>query len=274
MAWYMHQLPGSFQRFSVAVVFAVELIVPFLFLMPRRLRIAGAWITIAFQVVLALTGNYTFFNFLTIVLCIPLFDDQHLYGLLRRSVPSTESAPRQWRWATLPIGALLIMVGALQLLAMIGIVGRAPAVFPSLNIVNRYGLFAVMTTSRPEIVIEGSQDGQEWKSYEFKFKPGDVSAPLRWVAPYQPRLDWQMWFAALSRHENSPWFSTLIQRLLEGSPEVLNLLAENPFPDKPPLWIRAVVYDYHFSDAPTRRAADAIWTREPLGEYFPAVRLR
>jgi hypothetical protein len=242
--------------------------------MPRRLRIAGGWVTIVFQLVIALTGNYTFFNFLTIVLCIPLFDDQHLYGLFRRRVPPTEDAPRQWRWATLPVGALLIAIGTLQLLAMIGIVGRAPAVFPSLIIVNRYGLFAVMTTSRPEIVIEGSDDSQEWKAYEFKFKPGEVSSPLRWVAPYQPRLDWQMWFAALTRQENTPWFSRLIQRLLEGSPEVLKLLANNPFPDKPPRLIRAVMYDYHFSDSATRRSTGAVWTRQLLGGYFPTVSLK
>ena len=227
-----------------------------------------------FQVVIALTGNYTFFNLLAIVLCIPLLDDQHLYGLFRRRVPPSGDAPRQWRWATIPAGTLLIVVGALQLLAMIGIISQAPGVFPSLAIVNRYGLFAVMTTSRHEIVIEGSEDGENWKTYEFKFKPGDVSAPLRWVAPYQPRLDWQMWFAALTRHENEPWFSRLIQRLLEGSPDVLKLLAKNPFPDKPPRLIRAVLYDYHFSDAPTRRTTRAIWTRQLLGGYFPTVSLR
>ena len=274
LAWYAHQLPPSLQRLSCAGVFVVELIVPFLFLMPRRLRIIGAWITIVFQLVIALTGNYTFFNLLAIVLCIPLLDDQHLCGLFRRPVPPTADAPRQWRWATLPAGTLLIVVGALQLLSMIGIVGQAPAVFPSLAIVNRYGLFAVMTTSRHEIVIEGSEDGQEWKAYEFAYKPGDVSAPLRWVAPYQPRLDWQMWFAALTRHENEPWFSRFIQRLLEGSPDVLKLLAKNPFPDKPPKLIRAVIYDYHFSDAATRRTTHAIWTRQLLGGYFPTVSLR
>jgi predicted DCC family thiol-disulfide oxidoreductase YuxK len=274
VAWYAHQLSTAFQKLSCAGVFAVELIVPFLFLMPRRLRILGAWITIAFQIVIALTGNYTFFNFLTIVLCIPLFDDQHLYGLFRRAVPAAASAPRQWRWATIPAGTLLIVFGALQPLAMVGIVRQAPRLFPSLGIVNHYGLFAVMTTSRPEIVIEGSDDGLEWKAYEFKFKPGNVSGPLRWVAPYQPRLDWQMWFAALTRHENAPWFSSMMLRLLEGSPDVLALLGKNPFPGKPPRLVRAVLYDYHFSDASTRRATQAIWTRQAIGAYFPAVGLR
>jgi hypothetical protein len=274
LAWYAHHLPESIQKISCAGVFGVELIVPFLFLMPRRLRILGAWITIAFQLVIALTGNYTFFNLLTLVLCIPLLDDQHLYGLRRRAVPPTESAPSQWLRATIPAGLLLILVGALQLLAMGGIVDAAPELFPSLGIVNRYGLFAVMTTSRPEIVIEGSDDGVNWKAYEFKFKAGDVGKPLRWVAPYQPRLDWQMWFAALSRHENAPWFSKLIQRLLEGSPDVLNLLDHDPFPGRPPQWIRARLYDYQFTNASTRRATKAVWTRRLLGEYFPTVHLR
>ena len=274
LSWYAHQLPESLQKLSCAAVFGVELFVPFLFLMPRRLRILGAWITIVFQIAIALTGNYTFFNLLTIVLCVPLLDDQHFYGLIRRAVPPIQPAPRHWLWATIPAGMLLIVIGALQLLAMAGIVGGAPEFFPSLAIVNRYGLFAVMTTSRPEIVIEGSDDGVDWKAYEFRYKAGDVVKPLRWVAPYQPRLDWQMWFAALTRHENAPWFSRLIERLLEGSPVVLNLLASNPFPDKPPQLIRAVLYDYHFTDESTRRATKAVWTRRSIGEYFPTVRLR
>src|SRR6266850_1318684 len=117
-------------------------------------------------------------------------------------------------------------------------------------------------------------DGQDWKTYEFKFKPGDVTQPPRWTAPYQPRLDWQMWFAALSNYQSNPWFSQLMLRLLQGSPEVLGLLATNPFPGKPPRFIRAVVYDYHFSDFATRRSTGAWWTRRELGAYFPAVSLR
>jgi lipase maturation factor 1 len=274
VAWYAHHLPATFQELSCAAVFVVELIVPFLFLMPRNPRIIGAWITIAFQILIALTGNYTFFNLLAIALCIPLFDDQHLYRLFRRPVPPVDRAPRRWRWATLPLGTFLIVLGTLQLLAMVRVVPQPLDPFPSFAIVNRYGLFAVMTTSRPEIVIEGSDDGQEWKPYEFKFKPGDVSKRLRWVAPYQPRLDWQMWFAALGPQQASPWFSRLVERLLEGSPDVLRLLEKNPFPDKPPRFIRAALYDYHFSNTSTRRSTHAIWTRTLVGGFFPTVGLR
>ena len=174
-----------------------------------------------------------------------------------------------------------LALGLVQLVTMVGMLRGVPELLASvdfgvetMHVVNRYGLFAVMTTSRPEIILEGSDDGQNWKAYEFKYKPGDVNRQLPWVAPYQPRLDWQMWFAALSNYQNNPWFSQLMLRLLEGSPDVLKLLAMNPFPNKPPRFVRARTYDYHLSDASTRRATGAIWTRTESGEYFPAVSLR
>jgi hypothetical protein len=269
-AWYTHHLPAFVQKISVVGVFAIELIVPFLFLGPRRLRRIAALITIAFQLLIAFTGNYTFFNLLTIVLCfIPLFDD------------GRPPAPGRFRVLISTVSVLLIALGLVQLLATLGILPGLPEPVASFNfaaetlhVVNRYGLFAVMTTSRPEIVIEGSDDAENWKAYEFPYKPGDVNRHLPWVAPYQPRLDWQMWFAALSNYQNNPWLAQVLLKLLEGSPDVLKLLATNPFPNKPPRFVRARTYDYHFSDAPTRRRTGAIWTRTELGEYFPAVSLR
>jgi hypothetical protein len=269
-AWYLNNLPGFVQKISVAAVFGVELVVPFLFLATRPLRRIAAGITITFQLLIAFSGNYTFFNLLTIILCfVPLLDEG------RR-------APQGWsQWVVAPASALLIALGLLQVLTMFGIPRAVPGPLASMDfraetfhIVNRYGLFAVMTTSRPEIIIEGSDDGENWKAYEFKYKPGEVNRPLSWVAPYQPRLDWQMWFAALSNYQNNPWFPQLLRRLLEGSPDVLRLLAFNPFPGKPPRLVRATTYDYHFSDAATRRKTGAIWTRRPLAEYFPVVSLR
>src|SRR5262245_1408391 len=265
VAWYAHQLPGVIQRISVASVFAAELIVPFLFLAPRRFRIIGAWINIAFQLLIALTGNYTFFNPLTILLCVFLFDVK------------TQRAS----WPAKILGVALIAIGLVQLLTMFGV---APAVLEpfspidfriqTFHVVNRYGLFAVMTTSRKEIVLEGSNDGETWQAYEFKYKPGDVSRRLPWVAPYQPRLDWQMWFAALSDYQSNPWFQQLVIRLLEGRPEVTSLLASNPFPDSPPRFVRAVTYDYHFTDWSTGRQTGAVWLRASTGDYFPAVSLK
>jgi hypothetical protein len=142
------------------------------------------------------------------------------------------------------------------------------------RLVNGYGLFAVMTTTRPEIIIEGSNDGETWRAYEFKYKPGDLRRALRWVEPFQPRLDWQMWFAALGDYRSSPWFGHLLFQLLKGSPDVLALLQRNPFPQAPPKYIRALLYDYQFTTWSERRATGNWWNRRLLGEYFPAVSLK
>jgi hypothetical protein len=266
IAWYAQQLPSFVQKLSVAGVFVVELIVPFLFFAPRRLRIVGAWMTIAFHAMIALTGNYTFFNLLTILLCLFLFDSNYV-----------KPAP----WNIRFVAVVLIAIGFLQLLTTFGIGVNLPEPFQSMDfraetfhLVNHYGLFAVMTTSRVEIVIQGSDDGKNWKDYEFKYKTGDIYRRPPWVAPYQPRLDWQMWFAALSNYQSNPWFQQLVVRLLEGRREVTSLLRANPFPDRPPRFIRAVSYDYRFTDWTTQRKTGAVWNRTPLGDYFPAVSLK
>jgi len=139
--------------------------------------------------------------------------------------------------------------------------------------INSYGLFAVMTKSRPEIIVEGSNDGQQWLPYEFKYKPGDLKRAPKWVAPHQPRLDWQMWFAALGDYQQNPWFLNFCLRLLQGTPEVLNLLEKNPFPDKPPKYIRAVTYDYEFTNRKTLAQTGEWWRRKFKEEYLPPISL-
>jgi predicted DCC family thiol-disulfide oxidoreductase YuxK len=286
VAWYAHQLPQDFQKISVAIMFFIEILVPFLIFAPRRLRFLAAGALIFLQVLMALTGNYTFFNWLAVALCLLLFDD----ALLERSLPQRFGArmgrsherPR----GTIPRRALTACFAAAILFAgLVEIPGvRFGARLPRpaarvltsmrvLRMVNGYGLFAIMTTARFEIVIEGSNDGERWSAYEFKYKPGDVNRAPGWVAPYQPRLDWQMWFAALGNYQENPWFTSLMLRLLQGSPEVLALLASNPFPEAPPHYLRASFYEYHFTDFPTRRATGAWWRRKPKGLYFPVVRL-
>ena len=141
------------------------------------------------------------------------------------------------------------------------------------RIVDGYGLFRVMTKDRCEIVLEGSADGVDWLPYEFKWKPGDVKRVPGWCAPHQPRLDWQMWFAALGTPRENPWLVALIFRLLQGSHEVNGLLANNPFPDKPPRYIRAMFYRYRFTTVDERHQAGAWWKREELREYLPTVSL-
>src|SRR5579883_2582174 len=280
LAWYLYHLPMAVQKASTLFVLVVELAVPFLIFGPRRLRqLAGAALALL-QVLILLTGNYTFFNWLTLGLCLFLFDDAVLGRLLRRPVPPPPAAPGSLhRRVSLLLACLYFGLSGLQLMEMFtgGLpepaAGLLRAVEP-LRIVNTYGLFAVMTTTRPEIVVEGSGDGESWRAYEFLFKPGDLRRAPPVVAPYQPRLDWQMWFAALSNYSQNRWFVGFMLRLLQGSPPVLRLLAYNPFPDSPPRYIRAVLYDYRFTTPSEKRASGDWWRREPKGTYFPPVSLR
>jgi lipase maturation factor 1 len=147
-------------------------------------------------------------------------------------------------------------------------------VFSPYQVVNSYGLFAIMTTTRPEIIVEGSDNGEDWQPYEFRYKPGNLYRAPRWIQPFQPRLDWQMWFAALGDYRSNPWFAGLMLRLLEGSPEVLGLLENNPFPDHPPRFVRAELFDYSFTDAETHARTGAWWKRQPLGTYLPPVGIK
>jgi hypothetical protein len=144
----------------------------------------------------------------------------------------------------------------------------------SFRSVNSYGLFAVMTTTRPEIIVEGSDDGKTWKPYEFVWKPGDPSRRPRFTGLHMPRLDWQMWFAALGTRRENTWFVSFLFRLLQGSPEVLSLLDRNPFPDRPPRYVRAVLYDYRFTDFATQSERGTWWRREAISLYCPVMSLR
>jgi lipase maturation factor 1 len=135
-------------------------------------------------------------------------------------------------------------------------------------------LFRVMTTTRPEIIVEGSEDGVTWQPYEFEYQIGNVQDALPIVAPHQPRLDWQIWFAALGDVHEEPWFVNFLARLLEGSQPVIRLLKTNPFPDSPPRYVRAKLYEYHFTTLEERQKTGAWWTREDKGLYCPAVALR
>jgi lipase maturation factor 1 len=140
-------------------------------------------------------------------------------------------------------------------------------------IANGYGLFRVMTKERPEIQVEGSADGIDWIAYEFRWKPGDVNRAPRWCAPHQPRLDWQMWFAALGGPRQEQWFGNFVVRLLENDPSVTRLLARNPFPDKPPKYVRAILFKYQFTTSEEHRTTGAWWKRREIGEFFPEASL-
>jgi predicted DCC family thiol-disulfide oxidoreductase YuxK len=286
LAWYFYQFPAWFHRLSVGLMFFVELLVPFLILAPRRVRVFAALSIVSFQILIFLTGNYAFFNILTIALCLFLLDDTALGRILPKRIceriPTTLSDKGRQRLrnnACRVFAACVLFVSGFQMAGMFSGIHWMPAdtvirAIAPFEIINTYGLFAVMTTSRPEIVIEGSADGVTWLAYEFRYKPGDLTRPPTWVEPHQPRLDWQMWFAALGDYQNDPWILHFMERLLEGSPDVLRLLARDPFPGAPPRYVRALLYDYRFTTAAERRNTGDWWRSELKATYVPAISLR
>ncbi len=280
LGWWADKSPEWVKQFSTAAVLTIEIVAPFLIWCPRRLRLLGCGLLVLLQVVIGLTGNYAFFNLLTLALCLLLIDDFAWPGRPRLTNP--EPAGRRWRESvsalvillTMPLNALLIFNGFKPEAAW-------PRTFESLynavapfRIVNGYGLFRVMTKERPEIIIEGSENGIEWKAYEFKWKPGALDRMPAFVEPYQPRLDWQMWFAALGDVRQNPWFIGLALRLLENSPDVVALLGKNPFPEKPPRYLRANSYRYQFSSRTELEKTGAWWRREDERVYLPVVSTR
>jgi predicted DCC family thiol-disulfide oxidoreductase YuxK len=283
ISWYVQQLPAAFHRFCCAGMFVIELIVPFLIFGPRRLRKIAAYAILILQIFIRLTGNYAFFNGLAIALCLILIDDASFPVWLRRWCRLNERKPssRGWPgWILFPFAAISLLVSGFMFTNRLGF--RFPWPPPTLTLAqvtlpfhsfNPYGLFAVMTTQRLEIEIQGTSDGKTWRAYEFRYKPGDIHRRPRFVAPHQPRLDWQMWFAALSSAQDNPWILSAAARLLQGSPEVLRLFDSNPFPDAPPGAVRAVLYEYRFTTPEERRETHAWWHRIEKGLYFPPIRL-
>jgi len=290
-AWLANQLPGLFHRFCVLVMFVVELVVPWFVFGPRRMRLAAFFALVMLQVLIAATGNYTFFNLLTAVLCFSLLDDDALEAVVAKVRPErlrpaawpSEVARRSWPAAlglAAAIGAALPLAtagGALMVARFVGsdvlprpIVALVGALEPW-HLTSSYGLFSVMTRERREIVLEGSMDGAQWREYEFRWKPGDVTRAPLFVAPHQPRLDWQMWFAALGDWRRSGWLVNVERRLLEGSPAVLALFAADPFDGRPPRHVRALLYEYEFTDWAARHETGAWWKRRLVGPFSPPL---
>ncbi|XP_068973628.1 lipase maturation factor 2-like [Bombus flavifrons] len=368
LAWYAHHLPTWFLRFTTVIVNIIELVIPFLFFFPnRKVRIIAFYTQVFLQIHIIATGNYNFFNFLTICLCISLLDDQFFYkkkskngtyniiesfstilcivvygGIfyatyvyynlrisdnwtIQSDIAFTQEQFDYVLSRTIPISISIgiislafTVVNALvtSLLAIKGIQNKILATFVTslytaavcfifaisivpyatlhhsynstipvqlkqiqgkvehLHLVNSYGLFRRMTGvgGRLEVIIEGSNDiDGPWKEYEFLYKPGNVNNSLPFVAPHQPRLDWQMWFAALGTYHQNPWLMSLAYRLLSGQPEVLALMnnMKNPFAEKPPRYIKASLYRYHYTPWSQSWNKQAWWTREKIGEYFP-----
>lgn len=290
-AWWADKQPEWFKQFSVAFCLFIEIVVPFFIWAPRRLRLLACGLLVSLQIGIAITGNYCFFNLLTIVLCLPLIDDSG-WLFKERRFPNRRVKPcgverrithtsQYQHWAAIAALVITMPINA----ALIRSAFKPHTRFPTpiravyewvdpFRIVSGYGLFRVMTKTRPEIIVEGSKDGSEWLAYEFRWKPGDVDRAPQWVAPHQPRLDWQMWFAALSSYRHDRWFGNFAARLLENEPTVTGMLVKNPFPNDPPHYVRATLYEYHFTSSSDRKETGAWWKREEQGEYLPEISLR
>lgn len=290
VAWYAQQLPQWWHQWETASVLFIELVVPFLIFAPRPARLACGVVLVLFQMLIMTTGNFAFFNWLTIALCVCIFDDAFFRSLLPRTLRNelnSSSATRRKLLRSMRSTAFITMFMAVVLTvhcmqnvrSLTGLNIPIPefaltalAVLRPFHIVNHYGLFANMTTTRPEIIIEGSDDGSDWKSYDFRYKPGALNRMPPFIAPHQPRLDWQMWFAALGSVEDNPWVVYMAIRLLQGSPDVISLLQSNPFPQRPPRFVRASSIQYEFTTNEEKRKSNVWWKKvsHPV-EYMPGI---
>src|SRR2546427_3625454 len=272
VGWYVQELlPHGFHAFTVVITFVFELAIVWFGLLPRRFRLVCFFLVTPFQALIILTANYAFLNYLVLFLGVLLLDDR----FPRLPVPATEPKAPSWS-ARIALG--FILYAGIVLAPGISQRLPRPLLWPAIaiepfRIANRYGLFAVMTTERYEIELQGSRDGVRWTPYPFRYKPQDpVQAPGIY-APYQPRFEWNLWFASLGDWRAYPWVVRTELRLLEGSPAVLRLFAGDPFAGVPPRWVRAVKWQYWFTTPEEKRATGAWWKREELGLYAPELHI-
>lgn len=276
IAWYFYRLPLWFHKICAGMMFFIELVVPFGIFFGEDVRLLAFMGLFGLQFFIWFTGNLSFLNHLTALFCFILINNQ-TFELLGAVPPALQVTPF-WLEAALSIcGAILL---ALQVARFyhhflpIAFFAKIFRYIDPFHLINRYGIFAVMTTRRIEIIIEGSEDGVEWKEYTFWFKPSEVNKrPMR-VSPYQPRLDWQVWFLPFSRFESERWFHEFLLHLLKGTKDVTGLLNENPFPNEPPKYVRALAYDYVFTTAAEKRGSGDWWVRTYVGPYSPTLSLK
>jgi lipase maturation factor 1 len=275
-AWFVYKWPTAFHKASTLFMFFVELVVPFGLFLTDDIRAAVGIAFIALQVIIWSTGNFSYLNHLTASFSIIAFNNSYL-SFIQKPLP-VHSSPWFLQWLLSVIGALFIILQCVRLWNHFQPQRRILAEWlhrlSFFHLVNHYGLFAIMTKERIEIVVEGSEEGTIWKEYLCRYKPSEVTRRPRRISPYQPRLDWQMWFLPFDDFESETWFQEYLYHLLKGTPEVLKLIRYNPFPDKPPKYIRALMYDYRFSTKQQKRENGWWWQRDLIGFYSPIMMLQ
>jgi hypothetical protein len=281
VGWYIQHLPHWFHWATAFSTLALELAIVWMLLLPRRWRIVCFFIVTPWQVGVILTANYTFLNYLVLVLGFLLLDDR-FFSRWVKLTPEPSKIKRAPLWLTrLGIAAsavLLTLVGYVTTVQLISMMfGRLPlpmqpvTMLEPFRIANQYGLFAVMTRGRYEIEFQGSRDGQVWTAYPFRFKPQALDRAPGIYAPYQPRFEWNLWFASLGSWQQNPLVPRTEERLLTNDSDVLALFAGNPFPGSPPLQVRAVLWQYWFTSMEQKHATGDWWTRKLLGVYAPVL---
>ncbi len=299
VGWYMQHLPHWFQASSAAATLVMELVLCWMFLLPRRWRILCFFIVTPWEIMVIATANYAFLNYLVLSLGVLLLDDKFLIRFVperwRRELqaektersPAVDAPDAAWKkaakhhWAAIKLAFSAVMLTWIcyattaELIWMLS--PRVPlpitpvTMLEPFRIANQYGLFAVMTPARFEIEFQGSNDSRNWTAYPLRYKPQDPSKPPRIYAPYQPRFDWNLWFASLSSWRQNPLVPNTEIRLLENDKDVLALFAGNPFPQSPPKQVRAVVWQYWFTSMAEKRTTGMWWKRKFLGLYAPAL---
>ena len=278
---YLHFMPKIIHRLGVLWNHFIELAVPFFVFYPGILRYIAGILLISFQFILILSGNLSFLNWITIVPCIACFDDNFFRKLLPvwliKKAEHYSIHKKVRTYQNILAWVFFIIVAWLSIPVVQNLLSAHQAMntsFNRLSLVNTYGAFGSVGKERYELIIEGTVENSltsdtKWKEYEFKAKPGNPNKTPPIIAPYQPRVDWQIWFAAMERPEQNPWLIHLIWKLLDNDKEALSLIANNPFPDKPPKFIRVEFYKYNFS--PLGDKSGAVWVRSRVGAWLPPL---
>jgi len=279
VSWYAHHFPPAVHRLGVVVNHVAELALPFLYVAPQPVAAVAGALTIAFQGWLLLTGNFSWLNWLTVVLALSTFDDAVIEALLPVVSPAVAATPVPLLLAVVAVG---IVVGVLSYYPVANLLSPRQAMnrgWDPLHLVNTYGAFGSITRTRFELVIQGTRDPEptadaDWRTYTVPGKPTDPDRRPPQVAPYHLRLDWQLWFAAMDRSpRRHPWIRSLLAGLLDGDEGVRSLLRTDPFDGEPPRHVRIRRYRYAFTDPETRATTGRWWDREPVGTYYGPVSL-
>lgn len=285
LSWYFHRIPLPLHRFSALMSHFIQIIVPFGLFAPQPIASIAAGLTILHQLVLIISGNYAWLNWLTVVLGIAGFSDRVLAFFLPIAPPPLVPRPLPYEILLYGIAALTVLLSIRPVLNLFSSNQLMNYSYNPFHLVNAYGAFGQVGRVRYEIVIEGTDEHvitglTEWREYGFKAKPGDPMRTPPQVAPYHLRLDWLVWFLPfsvmvtadgirISRYDL--WFLRFIRKLLAGDPATVHLMGKNPFKDKPPVFIRALFYQYRYTTPEEKRDTGAWWARKLLGVYLQPV---